>query len=52
LDQLEDIKTFLENTELRIINDKKDRVNQALANVREQISNFAENFFKEEAVEE
>lgn len=48
LDQLQEMKEFLQETELRIINDKKDRVNEALRLVREKLNNFVENFFKEE----
>lgn len=48
LDQLQEMKEFLQKTELRIINDKKDRVNEALRLVREKLNNFVENFFKEE----
>jgi len=52
LDQLKEMKTFLEETELRIINNKKERVNAALDAVRSKINNFVENFFKEEAAPE
>lgn len=48
MDQLVELKDFFEQTELRIIKDKKERVNQALNLVREKRNNFIANFFKEE----